>query len=131
MDLVQTSLAREPAELHVGKNFQPLETICKDINRILTPTQEQSAADIPQSNSDKKSEALSYGEILGAKSLPNPHDTGKPEDSANNESKDMIIDSEPIKASCSSLAKDKNEIQTFPDEEKGNTEMDETMTDAQ
>jgi len=55
MDLVQTSLAREPAELHVGKNFQPLETICKDINRILTPTQEQSAADIPQSNSDKKS----------------------------------------------------------------------------
>ncbi|KAK8465456.1 hypothetical protein PHAVU_009G088700 [Phaseolus vulgaris] len=131
MDLVQTSLARNPAELHVGKNFPPLETICKDINRILTPTQEQSAADIPKSNSDNKSEAMSDGEILVAKSLPKPQDAGKPEDSANNGSKDMIIESEPIKASCSSLVKDKNEIQTFPDKEKSNTEMDETMTDAQ
>ncbi|XP_027904599.1 CHD3-type chromatin-remodeling factor PICKLE isoform X2 [Vigna unguiculata] len=122
---VQTSLAREPAELHVGKNFSPLETICKDINRILTPTEEQSAADIPMSNSENKSEVMSQSEILGAKSLPTP------QDSANNESKDMIIESEPIKESCSSLVKDTNEIQTLPDKEKSNTIMDETMTDAQ
>lgn len=110
-DLVQTSLAREPAELHVGKNFLPLETICKDIDRILTPTEEQSAADIPMSNSENKSEVMSKSEILDAKSLPTPHD------SANNESKDMLIDT--------------NEIQTLPDKEKSNTVMDETMTDAQ
>ncbi|XP_047157563.1 CHD3-type chromatin-remodeling factor PICKLE isoform X1 [Vigna umbellata] len=112
MDLVQTSLAREPAELHVGKNFLPVETICKDIDRILTPTEEQSAADIPMSNSENKSEVMSKSEIL-AKSLPTP----TPHDSANNESKDMLIDT--------------NEIQTLPDKEKSNTVMDETMTDAQ
>ncbi|BAT78110.1 CHD3-type chromatin-remodeling factor [Vigna angularis] len=127
MDLVQTSLAREPAELHVGKNFLPVETICKDIDRILTPTEEQSAADIPMSNSENKSEVMSKSEILGAKSLPTP----TPHDSANNESKDMLIESETIKESCSSLVKDTNEIQTLPDKEKSNTVMDETMTDAQ
>ena len=50
MDLVQTSLAREPAELNVVKNFPPLETLCEDINKILTPTQEQPIAEMPISN---------------------------------------------------------------------------------
>ncbi|CAJ1973658.1 unnamed protein product [Sphenostylis stenocarpa] len=123
MDLVQTSLAREPADPDVVKNFPPLVTICEDIYRILTPIQEQRAADIPISNLDNKSEAISDGEILGTKSLANHRDAGKPTDSANNENKDMIIESEPIK--------DKNEATTLPEKEKSNTEMDETMADAE
>ena len=130
MDLVQSSLAREPAELNVVKNFPPLETLCEDINKILTPTQEQPIAEMPISNSDNKSETMSHGENLGSKSPPISQDC-KPKDSEDNENKDMKIESESIKESCSSLLEEKNETPTLPDKEESKTEMDETMNDAE
>ncbi|KAL2346668.1 hypothetical protein Fmac_000668 [Flemingia macrophylla] len=133
VDLVQTSLARAPPELdelNVVKNFPPLETLCEEVNRILKSTQEP-VAEMPTSNSDSKSEAISHDELLRSKSLPIPQDPCKPEDSADNESKDMITESESIKESCSSLVKEKNETPTLPEKEESNAEMDETMTDAE
>ncbi|KAK7311902.1 hypothetical protein RJT34_10364 [Clitoria ternatea] len=97
MDLVQTFLAREPAEPNTAKNFPLLETICDDINRILTPTQENPIADTSILNSDNKSEALSQDEILGSKSLPIPQEDCKHNNSAYRDSKDMLIESEAIK----------------------------------
>ncbi|KAK7260935.1 hypothetical protein RIF29_27236 [Crotalaria pallida] len=40
MDLVQPYLGGEPTEVNVMKNLHKLETICEDVNRILTPTQQ-------------------------------------------------------------------------------------------
>ncbi|NMR95871.1 hypothetical protein HKB01_01060, partial [Vibrio parahaemolyticus] len=99
--------------------------------RILTPTQEQPIAEMPISNSDKQSEALSHGENLASKSPPIPQDACKPKDSADNESKDKKIESESIKESCSSLLEEKNETPTLPDKEESKPEMDETMNDAE
>ncbi|XP_027356637.1 CHD3-type chromatin-remodeling factor PICKLE isoform X2 [Abrus precatorius] len=130
MDLVQTSLTREPAEINGVKNFPPLETICEEINRILTPAQEQPISEMPISNSDNKSEVISHGEVVGSKSLPIPQDDSKRDDSTDNQSKDMIIESELKNESSSSLVKEINETPSLPEKEESNTEMDETKNDA-
>lgn len=125
MDLVQTSLAREPAEINVVKKSPSLETICEDINRILTPTLEQPIAETPMLNSENKSEAIPDSEVLGSKSLPTPHDDCKPDSSADDEGKDMVIEPDPIKESCSSMVNEKNETPSLPEEKENNTEVDE------
>ena len=73
---------------------------------------------------------MSHGENLGSKSPPISQDC-KPKDSEDNENKDMKIESESIKESCSSLLEEKNETPTLPDKEESKTEMDETMNDAE
>ncbi|XP_045804339.1 CHD3-type chromatin-remodeling factor PICKLE isoform X2 [Trifolium pratense] len=102
-DLVQASLARESAEVNTVKKFPPLETICEDINRILTPTVEQPISETPILNSDNKSEAISHGD----------------------ETKDMVIDSDPVKESGSSVAIEK-ETPSLAEKKESNTEMDES-----
>jgi hypothetical protein len=86
-------LAREPAEVNAVKKCAPLETTCEDINRILTPTVKQLVAETPVLNSDNKSEEISHIEVLGSKSPPNPQNDRKPDSLANEEAKDMIVDS--------------------------------------
>ncbi|KAK7283118.1 hypothetical protein RIF29_12416 [Crotalaria pallida] len=73
-DLVRTSLEGEQAGGNVVKNFTPLETICEDINRLLTPRQEESKVEVPI-----------------------PQDDRKPDNSADNEGKDMAIETKPEK----------------------------------
>ncbi|XP_061365248.1 CHD3-type chromatin-remodeling factor PICKLE isoform X2 [Gastrolobium bilobum] len=132
VDLVRTSLAREPAEFNAVKNLPLLETICEDINRILKPTQEeQPIAEMPILNSDIKSEDISHDEVLGSKSLPNPQDDCKHDNSADNESKDMVIECEPNKESCSSLVNEKNETPSLPVKKESDTETDESKNDAE
>ncbi|CAI8599568.1 unnamed protein product [Vicia faba] len=106
MDLVQASLAGEPAEVNAGKKFQPLEAISESINRILTPT----VAETPILNSDNKSEAT-------------PQNDCKLNSSADDKTQDMVIECDPIKESCSSLV---NENKETPDKKESNTEMDES-----
>lgn len=114
VDLVQTSLAREQAEGNVVNNFPPLETICDDINRLLTPIQQdQASAEMTVLNSDNKSEAT----ISHLEGLPTPQDHCKPDNSADNESKYMVMESEPEKESGSLNEED--------------TEMGETKNDAE
>lgn len=122
-DLVQASLAREPTEVNAGKKFPSLENICEDINRILTPTVEQ-IAETPILNSLNKSETISQGDALASKSVPIPQDNCKPDSSADNESKDMAIDSDPIKEGGSVLVSEKKETSSLPEGKESNTEMD-------
>jgi chromodomain-helicase-DNA-binding protein 4 len=102
-DLVQASLARESAEVNTVKKFPPLETICEDVNRILTPTVEQPISETPILNSDNKSEAISHGD----------------------ETKDMAIDADPVKESGSSLVIEK-ETPSLAEKKESNTEMNES-----
>ena len=127
VDLVRTSLAREPAEVNVAKNFPALETICENINRILTPTQQdQTAAEKSTLNTANKSEATSPGEALGT---PIPQDDCKPDNSVDNDSKDMEIELEPEKESCTNLERENNQTPSLPEKKESDTEMDETKND--
>lgn len=62
-DLVRTSLARERTGVNIMKNFHQLETICEDVNRILT--QNQPTAE-PILNSDVKSDVISKSDVVGS-----------------------------------------------------------------
>lgn len=108
MDLVQSSLAREPAEVNAVKKCPPLETICEDINRILTPTVEQPVAETPVLNSDNKSEEISHSEVLGSKSPPNPQNDLKRDSLANDDAKDMVVDSAEKKESNTAMDESSN-----------------------
>lgn len=77
MELVQTSLAGGPAEVILTKNLLPLETICGDINRILSPTKQN----------------IPTGE------MPTLNPDNRPDDAVNNGSKGVVIESEPQKES--------------------------------
>ena len=79
IDLVQTSLARQSADVNVVKNFLPLEGICEDINRILAPTQDQPTEEMASMNSDSKPVIISS---------PIPQGDRKADSSANNKSKE-------------------------------------------
>lgn len=101
MDLVQASLAGEPAEVNAVKKLAPLETISENINRTLTPT----VPETPILNSDNRSKA------------PPQNDCKLDSSAADDKPQDMVIECDPIKESCSSLLNEKK---------VSNTEMDES-----
>ncbi|XP_019437785.1 PREDICTED: CHD3-type chromatin-remodeling factor PICKLE-like isoform X2 [Lupinus angustifolius] len=114
IDLVRRSSEREQAEGNMVKNNPPLETFCEDINRLLTVTptqQDQTNAGISVFNSENKSEAAISKEDC------------KLDNSADNESKDMVIEPKPEKESCSSLIDEKKGDDTEIDGTKNNAEL--------
>ncbi|OIV96461.1 hypothetical protein TanjilG_07853 [Lupinus angustifolius] len=109
LDLVRTSLEREQAEGNLVKNIPSLGTICEDINCLLTLAQDQTTAEMTVSNSDNKAEAAI---AKGDRKLDN---------SADNESKYLIIEPKPENESYSSLVQKMG----------GDAEMGETKNDAE
>ncbi|CAL0327180.1 unnamed protein product [Lupinus luteus] len=112
IDLVRGSSEREQAEGNMVKNTPPLETLCEDINRLLTPTQQdQTNAGMSVFNSENKSEADISKEDC------------KLDNSADNESKDMVIDPKPENESCSSPVHEKKGDDTEIDVTKNDAEL--------
>ncbi|MED6158959.1 hypothetical protein PIB30_037850 [Stylosanthes scabra] len=105
VDRVRASLAREPADVNVAKNFLPLETICEDMQRILTPSQ-------PDQTTADKSKLYS--------------DDCKLDNTVDNESKDMEIELETAKESRTNLEKENGQSPILPGNQENDTEMDES-----
>lgn len=61
-DLVRTSWSRKQTEVNAMKNFHQLETICGDVNRILTQQNQHTLK--PIANSDNKSNVLLQNAVL-------------------------------------------------------------------
>lgn len=122
--LVQTSLAREPAEVDAVKNFLSIDTICKDINGILTPSQQSHPTEEkPLLIPENKSESSPKSEVLISQ------DDCQPE-SATNERKDVVIESELEKESSTGPVKEK-ETPSLPETRGTDIEMDEAKNDAE
>ncbi|KAI4337260.1 hypothetical protein L6164_015699 [Bauhinia variegata] len=123
MESDQTALAREPAEVKMLNNLLPLETISKDINRILTPTQQ---------NSENKSEAVTHGDVGGSTFSSIPQDDSKPDNTVDDKSKDVVIESEVKRESSSHDHQEQiNEIPTIPETKGSDVEMVEAKNDAE
>ncbi|XP_054798276.1 CHD3-type chromatin-remodeling factor PICKLE isoform X2 [Prosopis cineraria] len=85
-------LAGGPADGSLMKNLPPLETVCEDINKILSPTkQDDGTAEMPISSPGVKSEASSESEVVGARLPSKPQDDCKPDNAVNHEGKDVVI----------------------------------------
>lgn len=107
------ALAGGPIDVGSLKNLPPLETVCKDINKILSPTnQDDGTAETPIPSPGIKSEALSESGDAGARVPSTPQDDSKPDNAVNNEGTDVAIESNNGK-------------------ENGDVEMGETSNDAE
>ncbi|XP_015945340.1 CHD3-type chromatin-remodeling factor PICKLE [Arachis duranensis] len=107
IDRVRASLARESADVNVTKNFPPLETICEDMHRILTPTQpDQTATDKSKLHSDDC----------------------KVDNTVDNESRDMEIELDSAKEGRTNLGKENGQSPILPGKQD-DIEMDESKID--
>lgn len=124
--LVQTSSAKELAEMDAVRNFLRIETICEDMLRILTPLQpSHPTEEKPSSVPENKPEAASTeSEVAVCQDDCKPISLGS-------EGKDVVMESELEKeSSTTDVVKEKETpISTIETEGKGNdVEMDEATT---
>lgn len=97
----QESVPTSSANQSVTKNLLPLETICEDVNRILSPGQTKPpTSEEPISNIRQQSQAES-GVDVSITGSPSAHqDDHGPASTAETEMMDIVTESEPLKESC-------------------------------
>ena len=100
---VQTYLTDQPASLQLRKKLLPLERICEDMNRILSPQQQQNPATSEQavlgSGSNQQSPAEVPTKVAGSSS-PSVHQ--KPSADQDTKMKDAVTKSDARKESSES-----------------------------
>lgn len=80
---VQTCLTNKPASLTLRKNLYPLETICEDINQILSPPQQKPPTELQTLNPDQQSQVEAQNNHVGSNSAgtkQNDHKLGADSD---------------------------------------------------
>ncbi|KAK4277229.1 hypothetical protein QN277_015253 [Acacia crassicarpa] len=83
-------LAGGPADVGPMKNLPPLETVCEDINKILSPSkQDDGTAEMPIPSPGIKAEALLESEVAGSRLPSTPQDDSKPDNAVNKQGKDV------------------------------------------
>ncbi|PON99206.1 histone H3-K9 methyltransferase [Trema orientale] len=140
---VHASLANQPASLNLEKNLSSLESICKDVSRILSSAQQNPTSVEPIGIPDEKPKAESKSNAVPSKSLSSLQDDPKPAAAVTEvEMLEVLTESEPQKESSklaaskldpekgksgSLLSADAHSAQTRPSNSPEGTENDVVM----